>query len=146
LGPLNCVPDLPQLASQCARLVRPGGVMVFSVIGRLCPWEYLYYRWKRPERARIRAATGPVAIPMNRHTIWASYYWPREFHAPFDGTFELLEYRALGLFLPPPYLVAWYEKYPRLLETLGRIDDVTGGWPGLRNAGDHFLIVMRRRS
>jgi len=145
LGPLNCVPDLRQLAAQCTRLVRPGGVMVFSVIGRLCPWEYLYYRWKRPERARIRAAKGPVAIPMNHHTIWASYYWPREFHAAFEDGFELLDYRALGLFLPPPYLVAWYEKHPRFFEFLGRIDDLTGGWPGLRNAGDHFLIVLRRR-
>jgi hypothetical protein len=57
----------------------------------------------------------------------------------------LLDYRALGLFLTPAYLVAWYEKHPRFFEFLGRIDDLTGGWPGLRNAGDHFLIVLRRR-
>jgi SAM-dependent methyltransferase len=145
-GPLNCVPDLGALSAQCHRLLRPGGQLVFSVIGRYCPWEYLYYRWRRPERARIRFARGPVAVGMNRHTIWTSYYRPREFHAPFAREFELVSYRALSLFLPPPYLVHWQEKHPRLLGMLGALDDATGGWPGLRNAGDHFLIVMRRRN
>ncbi len=144
-GPLNCVPDLRALAEQCHRLLRPGGQLVFSVIGRYCPWEYLYYRWSRPQRARIRFSAGPVAVGMNRHTIWTSYYRPREFYLAFASKFELVEYRALSLFLPPPYLVSWYERHPKSLELLGKLDDVAGGLPGLRNAGDHFLIVMRRK-
>jgi len=146
LGPLNCVPDLREMSAQCARLLRPGGQLIFSVIGRYCPWEYLYYRWRRPERARIRASVGRVPVSMNRHTIWTAYYRPREFYAAFASEFALVEYRALSLFMPPPYLVHWHDRFPRLLERLGRLDDLTGGWPGLRNAGDHFLIVMRRHS
>jgi len=144
-GPLNCIPDLAELSAQCRRLLRPGGLLMFSVIGRICPWEYLYYRWRRPERARIRSAVGPVPVSMNQHTIWTSYYRPREFHACFARHFDLVEYRALSLFMPPPYLVRWYESHPRLLGLLGTMDDLSGAWPGLRNAGDHFLIVMRRR-
>jgi SAM-dependent methyltransferase len=144
-GPLNCVPDLREMAGQCRRLLRPGGQLIFTVIGRICPWEYLYYRWRRPDRARIRAAQGQVAVGMNGHRIWTTYYRPLEFYAAFAGEFELVEYRALSLFLPPPYLVRWYQKYPRLLGLLGRMDDTSGGWPGLRNAGDHFLIVLRRK-
>jgi SAM-dependent methyltransferase len=143
-GPLNCVPDLRAMSAQCARLLRPGGKLVFSIIGRVCPWEYLYYRWRRPERAKIRARRGPVAVAMNQQTIWTRYFTPREFYADFAPHFELVEYRALSLFLPPPYLVHWHDRHPRLLEWLGRVDDVVGGWPILRNAGDHFLIVMRR--
>ena len=145
LGPLNCVPDLASLARECRRLLRPGGLLIFTVIGRICPWEYLYYRWRRPDRARIRGAAGQVGVTMNGHTIWTSYYRPMEFFAAFAREFELLEYRGLSLFLPPPYLAHWRERFPLLLEYLGRIDDVAACWPGLRNAGDHFLIVMRRR-
>jgi SAM-dependent methyltransferase len=144
-GPLNCVPDLREMSQQCRRLLRPGGLAIFSVIGRICPWEYFYYRWRRPERAKIRGVVGPVAVGMNHHTIWTHYYRPMEFYASFKDEFELTEYRGLSLFLPPPYLAHWHDRYPRLLEWLGRLDDLTGGWPGLRNAGDHFLIVMRRR-
>lgn len=144
-GPLNCVPDLRAFAANCHRLLRPGGELVFSVIGRHCPWEYLYYRWRRPERARIRFAPGPVAVGMNQHTIWTSYYRPREFHAAFAPRFELVGYRGLLLFLPPPYLVRWYERHPRISRALGAIDDAFGAWPGFRNGGDHFLIVLRRK-
>ncbi len=145
-GPLNCVPDLREMSAQCSRLLRPGGLLIFSVIGRFCPWEYVYYRWRRPERAKIRFSQGAVAVGMNRQTIWTRYFRPVEFYDEFAPQFELVSYRALSLFMPPPYLLAWYERFPRLFEMLGRLDDLTGAWPGLRNAGDHFLIVMRRRS
>ena len=38
-GPLNCVEDLPAVARQLHEVLRPGGVLVASVIGRVCPWE-----------------------------------------------------------------------------------------------------------
>ena len=145
-GPLNCAPDLGQVARECARLVRPGGVLIFSVMGRICPWEVLYYRWKRrPERARIRQAVGPVAVTLNGQTVWTRYYRPREFYAPFAASFALSGYQALSLFVPPPYLIAWYERFPRMIAALGWLDDAVGSWPGLRNAGDHFLMLMTRR-
>src|SRR5580693_3604060 len=43
LGALNCVPDLGEVSRECARLLKPGGALVFTVIGRICPWEAVYY-------------------------------------------------------------------------------------------------------
>ena len=145
-GPLNCAPDLPAVARECARLLGPRGKLVFSVIGRVCPWEFAYYTLRgRHERARVRARRGAVPVGMNQHTIWASYYTPRELYRAFAGEFELAGYRGLSLFLPPPYLVALYERRRWLGAALGWLDDRLGGWPLLRDAGDHFLIVMTRR-
>ena len=47
LGPLNCVPDLADVSTACARLLKPGGALVFTVVGRWCPWEIAHYarRW-----------------------------------------------------------------------------------------------------
>src|SRR3546814_1016892 len=42
-GPMNCVPDLDAAAEDCARLLAPGGALVFSVMGRICPWELGHY-------------------------------------------------------------------------------------------------------
>lgn len=145
-GPLNCAPDLEDVANQCARLVRPGGVMVFSVMGRICPWEAVHYALRgRFRRAAVRAARGATAVGMNRHTIWTKYYLPREFYRPFAEHFQLASYSALSLFMPPPYMVDRYERQPARYERLGRLDDRFGTWPLLRDMGDHFLIVMRRR-
>ena len=145
-GPLNCAPDLAATAAECARLLEPGGKLVFSVIGRICPRELLHCALRgRFRRAMVRAARGATAVGMSRHTIWTRYYLPREFYRAFASHFELQNHRALGLFLPPPYLVDAYHRHPRRGEWLGWLDDRLGALPLLRGMGDHFLIVMRRR-
>ena len=146
LGALNCVPDLQELAGQCARLLRPGGALVFSVIGRLCPWELGYYlahgRWRR---ALVRYARHAVPVGLNGHTVWTRYYAPREFYRAFRPFFMLRHYRGICVFVPPPYLGGLRRAHPRWHERLWRLDRTVAGWPLLRGVGDHFLIVMQRR-
>jgi SAM-dependent methyltransferase len=145
-GPLNCAPDLNAVANECARLLRPGGKLIFSVMGRICPWEVGHYALRgRFKRAVVRATRGASAVGMNKHTIWTYYYTPREFYGAFAEQFSLSNYRALSLFLPPPYLVDYYRRRREWCERLGRLDDRFGAMPLLRDMGDHFLIVMQRR-
>jgi SAM-dependent methyltransferase len=146
LGPLNCVPDLAVVAEQCARLLKPRGALVFSVIGRLCPWEIGHYALERNwPRLRVRFARDMEPVRMNKRTVWTRYYSPRQFYRAFEPHFALQHYRGLCLFAPPPYLTSVKEKHPRLYERLWGLDRRLAGWPLLRNMGDHFLIVMRRR-
>lgn len=146
LGPLNCVPDLTEVSRECARLVRPGGMLVFTVIGRICPWEIAHYlRRRRWARATVRLARRPVPVGMNNHTIWTRYYGPREFYRFFRQQFALRHFRGLCVLAPPPYLTWLPEKYPRAYQRLWHLDRRLSGWPVIRGAGDHFLMVMRRR-
>jgi SAM-dependent methyltransferase len=146
LGPLNCVPDLGDVSRECARLLKPRGVLVFTVIGRYCPWEFVHYlRRGRWSRATLRFAREVVPVGMNNHTIWTRYYTPREFYGAFRPHFTLEHYRGLCVFAPPPYLTWIRERYPRLHEQLWCIDRHISGWPLIRAMGDHFLIVMRKR-
>jgi SAM-dependent methyltransferase len=146
LGPLNCVPDLSVVAENCARLLKPRGALVFTVIGRLCPWEIGYYLLKRNwRRARIRFSRYMEPVRMNKRTVWTRYYSPGEFYRAFEPHFTLEHCRGVCVFAPPPYLTFVREKYPRLYHRLWRMERRAAGWPLLRSMGDHFLIVMRRR-
>lgn len=146
LGPLNCVPDLTAVSRECARLLSPGGVLVFTVIGRVCPWEIVTYLGRRRwARAWLRFARKVVPVGMNNHTIWTRYYGPREFYVAFSREFSLEHYRGLCVFAPPPYLEWVRERYPRVHERLWRLDRRVSGWPLVRAMGDHFLIVMRKK-
>ncbi len=146
LGPLNCVPDLAEVSRACARLLRPAGALVFTVIGRICPWEIAYYldrrRWSR---VKGRFARNVVPVGLNRHTVWTRYYSPREFYRAFEREFTLIHYRGLCVFAPPPYLTWTRDRYPQSYDRLWRIDRRIAGWPLLRSMGDHFLIVMMKR-
>ncbi|HVC34765.1 MAG TPA: class I SAM-dependent methyltransferase, partial [Chloroflexota bacterium] len=147
LGPLNCAPDLAEVAGAAARLLRPGGLFVASVIGRRCPWEALYYILRGDlDRARVRSRRGSVPVGLNGNTVWTRYFTPGEFYREFAGAFELRSYRGLGLFLPPPYLLHVYRRWPRLFAACAWLDDRLGALPAVREAGDHFLIVLARRA
>ena len=146
LGALNCVPDLRHVALECARLLKPGGVLVFTVIGRVCPWEFVHYvRLGRWARAKIRFARNVVPVGLNGRRIWTRYYNPREFYAAFRPEFTLRHYRGLCVFTPPPYLTWLRTEHPRWHDRLWRFDRRVAGWPLLRAMGDHFLIVMKKR-
>jgi SAM-dependent methyltransferase len=146
LGPLNCVPDLAEVSSACSRLLRPAGALVFTVIGRTCPWEIVHYlRRRRWSRVKVRFAHNTVPVSMNKHTVWTRYYSPREFYRAFEREFTLVHYRGLCVFAPPPYLTWVAERHPRLYEWLWRIDRRMAGWALVRSLGDHFLIVMKKR-
>jgi len=146
LGPLNCVPDLEAASRASAALLKPRGKLVASVMGRHCPWERAYYAVRGDlARARLRDERGVVPVNLNRYTAWTRYYTPREFYHAFAREFELTRYCALGLFLPPPYLIRWYERARAIFAALGWLDDRLGSWPLLRDSGDHFLMVLTRR-
>lgn len=146
-GPLNCVSDLGGAAAQIGRRLRPGGTLVASVIGRVCPWEIALFAWRRDwRRAGVRFAANAIPVPLNGGTVWTRYYSPPELEAAFAmARLHPIGVRALALFTPPPYLEHVARRHPRMVSALQRLDDWCGAWPLLRQAGDHFLMVMRKR-
>lgn len=146
LGALNCLPDLAPVSRECARLVRPGGRLVFTVIGRWCPWEIAYYASRADwTRISVRFARRMMPVRMNGHTVWTRYWAPMELYRKFAREFALVHIRALCLFAPPPYMTWLRDRHAPWLERWWRWDRRLGGWPLLRSLGDHFLIVMARR-
>ena len=145
-GPLNCIVDLPAAAQRIADRLKPGGVLIASVIGRICPWEIALYvaRGDLP-RAAIRFRRGLVPVPLDGRTVWTRYFRPRDFEEIFAAAnMTRVSLRALGLFVPPPYLQAFADRHPALVGGLQRAEDRYGSWPVLRGWGDHFLVVLRK--
>lgn len=147
LGPLNCIPDLHDASHKMARLLKPRGRIVASVIGKYCPWEFAFYAFRfNFARASVRLTSHSVPVPLAREKIWTRYYSPREFYRAFEEEFELKSLRALNLFMPPPYLAHVVERYVGLFAPLSFLDDLFSTYPLIRNLGDHFLIELQRRN
>jgi len=145
-GALNCVVDLDDTARALHRLLRPGGVLVASLIGRVCPWEIGLYLCRGDlRRALVRFRRGMVAVPLGEGTVWMQYLTPRRLVRVFERAgFTCERRRALALCAPPPYLEGFALRHPGMLARLFAVDDRIGGWPLLRGTGDHFVVVFRR--
>jgi SAM-dependent methyltransferase len=146
LGPLNCVPDLDAAARLIGERLRSGGMFVASVIGRVCVWEIALYGlrgdWKR---VCVRFSRDFVPVPFNGRTVWTRYYTPAEFERTFvKAGLRRVSIRSMGFLMPPPYLQGFAERNPALLKLLERLEDRVASYPGIRQWGDHFLIVMRK--
>ena len=146
LGPLNCVPDLALAARGIAQRLNPGGFFVASIIGRVSPWEIALYGLRRDwKRLRVRFSRDFVPVPFYGRTVWTRYYTPAEVERTFAAAgFERETLRSLGLLVPPPYLEGFASRHPGFVRVLEKLEDRVASCPGLRQWGDHFLIVMRK--
>jgi SAM-dependent methyltransferase len=147
-GPLNCEPNLPDLAAGLATLIRPGGALLCSVMGRWCAWEIGWGLLRlRPREATRRLGRGWVQARMSGGpgeapaTIPVRYYTPGGFARAFRPHFRVEEAIAYPLLIPPPYLAG---KFPGSAARLAGAERALSGLPGLRALGDHFLLVLRR--
>jgi SAM-dependent methyltransferase len=146
LGPLNSLADPHTAARMISRRLQPDGVLVASVIDRICPWEIgVHLARGRLARAVVRFRRGLVPVPLEGRTVWTRYYTPREFERIFgQAGLTRVSLRALGVFVPPPYLQAFASRHAALVAALQRLEDRVAAWPLLRACGDHFLIVLRK--
>jgi ubiquinone/menaquinone biosynthesis C-methylase UbiE len=146
LGALNCAANIDETAALICRILKPQGKLIASVMGRACPWEWILYSSKGQwQRARLRFTRDLTPVPLNGQRVWTRYFAPSDFESIFaKAGFRLSSLRALGLFLPPPYMIGFSERHPRLIDFLQKLDDSMGQWPIFRQWGDHFLIVMQK--
>ncbi|HVA91825.1 MAG TPA: class I SAM-dependent methyltransferase, partial [Chloroflexota bacterium] len=146
-GPLNCEPELGQVADGLQQLVRPGGRVVISVINRFHPFEFAWYAshgdLKRAVRRWGGYAEGTVS-PTLPDRVPTHYYTPRAFTRRFQPGFRVVSWRALLLFLPPPYLAHLCDRHPRYRRFAAGLDRSLASKPVLRGLGDHFLIELER--
>jgi hypothetical protein len=139
-GPLNCVRDLRPVAEELARLVRSGGFLVFSIIGRFCLWETLYYLSRNDFRRAIRRWGGRATMSSDKVPIF--YPSVAAIRRAFAPEFRLVHFAGIGCCIPPSYVQAIGRRQLHMLEI---IDRKIGGLPILRALSDHRLLVLRRR-
>lgn len=143
MGGLNCAEDIHSVARDIARLVRPGGCFVASVMTDFCLWETVAFLLRgRPEKMfrRRRVSVAHVGgLP-----IQIRYFSPARFARAFIPWFEPIEIVGLNVFTPPPTSQRAYSGLGRLNTMLEALDDTVAPRFPFNRMGDHFVIVLKR--
>jgi ubiquinone/menaquinone biosynthesis C-methylase UbiE len=148
-GPLSCEPDLQGVLDDLARLVRPGGRVVISLLTRFCLWETAWYllhgdqatalrRWGGRAQATVRDQWRELRVPVH-------YWGARDVRAMALRHFKVESQMALPWLVPPQYLGGLVRRFPRLFRLAARVDRrLAHLWP-FYALGDHYVIVLVRR-
>ena len=141
-GAVNCIADLPRVIGQVAGRLVPGARLVWVVMGRHVPWEWLWF-----------IARGKPAKAMRRYSrqgaqwrgMKIAYHTPKQMAALLWPYFEITRISPLGWALPPSYAASWLNRSPRALAALTRLEISTQHWPVLAAVADHYILEAQVR-
>jgi SAM-dependent methyltransferase len=141
-GAVNCVEDLQSLVRDVAARLSPGAPLMWVVMGRDAPWEWLWFllrgQWRRAWRRR---RVGGV----DWHGLKISYPTPAEMKALLMPHFAITRLAPLGVALPPSYASAWLDRSPLAATVLRRLEGWAQRVSVLASCSDHFMVEAVRR-
>lgn len=140
-GAINCVADLPALAASLAGLLAPGAPLVWVIMGRRVPWEWLWYLARADVRKALRRfqKNGVEWRGLN-----ITYPTPAEAIAAIEPYFDIRRVSPLGCVLPPSYAAAWLNRSPRMLAALTRLEVRAQRSTWLAGWSDHYILQAAR--
>jgi ubiquinone/menaquinone biosynthesis C-methylase UbiE len=139
-GALNCIEDLEALREPLGRLVRPGGYLAICVMGRFCVWETAWALLRGQQAKAFRRWRGNAMSSLGFRVFYPSR---RRLEAAFGPQFTLVDWRGIGLSVPPSYVTGLSDGALRRLDAFDRR---VAHWPVLRGFADHRLFVFVRKA
>lgn len=141
-GAINCVADLSALAARLAGSLAPGAPLVWVIMGRRVPWEWLWYFARVDVRKALRRLQ---KNGVEWRGLKISYPTPAEAVAAIEPYFEVRRVSPLGCVLPPSYAAAWLNRSPLALAALARLEMLAQRSTVLAAWSDHYILQATRR-
>lgn len=147
MGGLNCTDDIQRIAQDIASLISPGGYFAACIMPSFCLWETMSFmlRGRFSDAFRRMNKNGVVAnvhgLPVQTHYNSVGYV-----KDVFSKEFEHVRTIGLNVFTPPPTSLRAYNRLGLLNRMLESIDDGVAEIPPFNRIGDHFLMILRRKS
>jgi 2-polyprenyl-3-methyl-5-hydroxy-6-metoxy-1,4-benzoquinol methylase len=142
-GAVNCVGDLRALIADVAARVAPAGRLLWVVMGRYVPWEWIWYGLRGDARKAWRRLPRGCA---QWRGLTICYPTPAEMRQLLLPWFVVSRVSPLGFALPPSYTGPWLERSPYALAMLRRLEAALQGWSPLASLSDHYVIEAVRSS
>jgi SAM-dependent methyltransferase len=140
-GAVNCIQDLQALVADVAERLSPGAPLLWVIMGRNAPWEWLWYlmrgSWRKAWR-RLR----PGGVEWRGLTI--SYPTPAQMRSLLLPHFTVTRLAPLGVALPPSYAAAWLDRSPFAVKVLTRLESWAQRSTMLASWSDHFIVEAVR--
>jgi ubiquinone/menaquinone biosynthesis C-methylase UbiE len=143
---LNCSGELDQILLSFPPLLKPGGLVVLTLMPGFCLWETLLAfrgQFKTAFR-RLFSHHGVSAHIEGVHfTCW--YYPPSYITRTLRTGFRTLQLQGLCTLVPPSYLEGFPARFPRTYALLVALEKRwKSSWPW-KFIGDYYIIALQKK-
>ena len=143
LGGLNCVPNLTPVIRQLPEILKPGGLVTWVLMPRVCLWEMAEVFRGNFSLAFRRFSRDGVRAKLEGLNFDVYYFSPRQAIEWFGNDFKLIALAGLSVITPTAESKNFAKWYPRLYRTLSWLDDkLSPHWPW-NGWGDFYILTMR---
>jgi SAM-dependent methyltransferase len=140
-GAVNCAQNLQALVAAVAARLAPGAPLLWVVMGRNAPWEWVWYLMRGQWRKAWRRLS-PGGVEWRGLTL--SYPTPAEIRSLLRPHFTVTRLAPLGVALPPSYAAAWLDRSPVAASVLTRLEGWAQRFSLLASWSDHFIVEAVR--
>lgn len=145
LGGLNCLPDLRPVIQDLPLVLRPGGVVTWVLMPRVCLWELAMLFTGQVRFALRRFSPHGTRAHLEGLHFKVYYFSPDQALAAFGPNYEPLAVEGLSVITPPAESVNLARRHPRLYRALAWLDDRLSTRPPWWGWGDFFILSVRYR-
>jgi ubiquinone/menaquinone biosynthesis C-methylase UbiE len=145
LGGLDCVADLRPVIASLERVLRPGGVVVWVLMPRICLWELGLALTGQLRLAFRRLSRGGTRAHLEGRYFDVHYFDPGPVIRDFGAGYEPLGLEGLSVITPTAESKNLAKRHPRIYAALCRLDDRLSPRAPFSGWGDFYIVSLRRR-
>jgi len=143
LGGLNCIPDLTPVIQSLPRVLRPGGLVTWVLMPRICLWEIAEIFRGNPRLAFRRFSRKGTRAHLEGLYFTVYYFTPGQLVRGFGTDYTPLAVEGLSVITPTAESKNLAKRHPRFYHALSWLDDrLAPRWPW-RGWGDFFIASLR---
>jgi ubiquinone/menaquinone biosynthesis C-methylase UbiE len=143
LGGLNCIPDLTPVIRGLPGVLRPGGLVTWVLMPRICLWELATVFTGQGRLAFRRLERGGTRAHLEGLYFQIYYFDPAGVVEWFGPDFECLGIEGLSVLTPTAESKNLAKRHPHIYRALCWLDDRLAPRRPWRGWGDFFIATFR---
>ncbi|HTP09399.1 MAG TPA: class I SAM-dependent methyltransferase [Anaerolineae bacterium] len=145
-GGLNCIDDLTLVTRHLSQVLRPGGIVTWVIMPRVCPWEMALLLKGKFKIATRRWSRHGTLTNVEGVRFITTYFTPHQVMTALGPNFRLQRLEGLSVFAPPADRVDFPRRFPRLYRMLVNIDDALAPHAPFNHWGDFLILTAQAAS
>lgn len=146
-GGLNCLTyaELQHFFESAKNIISEKGKINLVIMPKNTIWEQIYFSLKFDFKNAFRRKKEFALANVEGEKVATYYYNPKVIVHLCQATFEIIDVKPIGFFVPPSYLEPFFKNKKVFLKGLNFLENRVKNWSFLSKYADHYIITLQKK-